>query len=127
MPCPYCASTAPQKRADGRCSACGKLLPPALRGAPDPIPLVPVPSSRMRAGDSIEWYDELRPGDIVVLLQLHPGRFGLKRVTPAEVAAVPGPKYIVPPDWASLGIFFTVDGWEEYRPAPPRRPWWRFW
>lgn len=27
----------------------------------------------MKAGDSIHWYDELRPGDIVVLLQLHPG------------------------------------------------------
>ena len=80
----------------------------------------------MKAGDSIEWYDELRPGDIVLLLQIHAGRFGLKRVHPAEASSYPGPKYIVPAEWGNLGICFTVDGWDEYHP-PSRKPWWRFW
>jgi hypothetical protein len=80
MACPFCSATAPQKRPDGRCASCGKLLPEELRGGPDPLPRVSVSSSLMNSGDSIEWYDELRPGDIVVLLQLHRGRFGLKRV-----------------------------------------------
>jgi hypothetical protein len=80
MACPFCSTTAPQKRPDGRCASCGKLLPEELRGGPDPLPRVSVSSSLMNSGDSIEWYDELRPGDIVVLLQLHRGRFGLKRV-----------------------------------------------
>lgn len=127
MPCPFCSTTAPQKRADGRCASCGKLLPEDLRGSPDPLPRVSVPSSTMKQGDSIEWYDALKPGDIVALLQLHPNRFGLKRLTPVEAAEFPGPKYIVPAQWGSLGIFFTVDGWEEYHAPLKRKPWWRFW
>jgi hypothetical protein len=127
MPCPFCSSTAAQKRPDGRCVSCGKLLPEELRGSPDPVPQTPVQSSLMKAGDSIEWYDPLQPGDIVILLQVHQGRFGLKRVTPKEAARIPGPKYIVPAAWGSLGLFFTVDGWEEYHPPAARKPWWRFW
>jgi hypothetical protein len=81
----------------------------------------------MKPGDSAEWYDQLEPGDIIVLLQIHHQKFGLKRVTPAEAAEFPGPKYIVPPTWPNVGLFFTVEGWEEYRPAARPRPWWRFW
>jgi hypothetical protein len=131
MTCPHCSSTAPQKRADGRCAACGKLLPKELRGTPEPLPLVGVESSLMKPGDGCEWYDHLEPGDIVVLLQLHQNRFGLKRVTPAEAAILPGPKYIVPPEWDQIGVFFTVDGWEEYdgrlSEIAVRKPWWKFW
>lgn len=35
--CPYCETTVKQKRSDGRCVSCGKLLPDELRGTPDPI------------------------------------------------------------------------------------------
>ena len=127
MACPFCSTTTLQKRADGRCVSCGNFLPQELRGVPDPLPQVSVYGSLMKPGDSIEWYDALRPGDIVLLLQLHRGKFGLKRITPAEAVDHSGPKYIVPAEWDSLGICFTVDGWEEYRVPFSRKPWWQFW
>jgi hypothetical protein len=37
-PCPSCGTTIQQIRADGRCVACGKLLPTELRGAPELAP-----------------------------------------------------------------------------------------
>ena len=81
----------------------------------------------MKVGDLIEWYDELKPGDIVLLLQVHTGRFGLKRVTSRDASEIPGPKYIVPANWGGQGLFFTVNGWEEYNAPIRRKPWWRFW
>jgi hypothetical protein len=102
------------------------MLPREMRGEPDPLPLVPVVSSMLKPGDGIEWYDELRPGDIVVLFMIHQNNFGVKRVTAAEAAKLPGPKYVVPSEYGGgFGPWGTMAGWEEYR--APERPWWKFW
>jgi hypothetical protein len=124
MACPFCSTTAPQKRNDGRCVACGKLLPGALRGTPDPLPVVAQHCSKLLPGDAVERHGPIRRGDIVVLLQLHPNRFAIKAVTADEAAAYPGPKYLAPTDVVELDVIFVIDGWEEYR---PHKPWWKFW
>jgi hypothetical protein len=98
-----------------------------LRGTPDSLPQTPVSNSLMKQGDALEWYENLQPGDIVLLLQLHHTLFALKRLTAAVADEFPGPKYIVPPEWGRLPLLFTLDGWEEYRPSAKRKPWWRIW
>jgi len=100
-------------------------LPAEYRGSPDPMPIVE--SSMMKVGDIIEYNPTLSPGDIVILLLVHRERFALKRVTPSEAAEISGPKYIVPPEWGSLPLFFTVNGWEEYRAPATKTPWWQIW
>jgi hypothetical protein len=129
MPCPHCSTTLAQKRADGLCVACGKRLPANLRGKPDPIPMVGVEGSLMKAGVYAQWDSDIRAGDIVLLVMIHREHFRLFRLTPAEAERLPGPKYVAPPEWPDVGLFFTVDGWEEYDPllAKLRKPWWKFW
>ncbi len=113
MTCPTCSATVPQKRADGRCVVCGKLLPLDLRGAPDALPRTAVASAKLLAGDIVEMHGLVRRGDIVVLLAVHRERFAIVPVTPTEAATYSGPKYISPMDMDGVPFPFVMNGWEE--------------
>jgi hypothetical protein len=50
-PCPHCGTTIQQRRKDGRCSACGKLLPEAIRA---PLAMTPLLDADIRSYPILE-------------------------------------------------------------------------
>jgi hypothetical protein len=50
-PCPHCGSAIQQRRKDGRCSACGKLLPEGLRA---PLAMTPLLDGEIRSYPILE-------------------------------------------------------------------------
>jgi DNA-directed RNA polymerase subunit RPC12/RpoP len=134
MSCPHCGSNADQKRADGRCVSCGKIVPKELRAEDSPQPVAPLPMSDVMQTDNIECPEELHGGDIVIFVRAHRQCVLIKRIPPSKVDEIVGPKYVVPDGFCVIA--FVKDGgfvgWMEYQQIceqarSPSKPWWKFW
>lgn len=82
-----------QARADGRCVACGKILPEGLRGSPKSLVKTAMPMGSTRPGDIVTTDNAIRFGDIVVLIKAGANQYVMKAISVEEMAEYTGPKY----------------------------------
>lgn len=82
-----------QARADGRCVACGKILPEELRGSPKSLVKASAPMESVKPGDFVSTENAIRLGDIVVLIKAGANQYVMKAISVEEMAEYTGPKY----------------------------------